>query len=296
MKPIQKFTAVWIAIGLVILLALAVLKPPASHAQQSSGTTYGAFDGAFAAPAFSGVGTATLAYTAGTIYNGGNAVAIAPGTITSPASSLGNCTNTAIAAGTDSCAYVYWQTGTGGFLQTTLSYQQAIAPGSVFLAFCTTDANRHILSIIPASLQTQQPAVGLAYFQNQISGAVTLGTSSYTPASGTFPAVTTLSAGTWAVDASVNLQTASTANGVDFTCQLYDGTNVLASGYILTGGLAGAAVENFQVSLHAVAVETAAVTFTAQCTSSTAAQLMENTGGANDTGNHASTITALRIQ
>jgi len=141
---------------------------------------------------------------------------------------------------------------------------------------------------------TGQPTA--AFLTNQITGAVTLGTSSYTASSGTFPAVTTTTAGTWIVFASVDLQTTSVTAAANFTCEIFDGTNVLASGYILGPVVASAAVKNWQMALEGTAVEASTVTFTVRCTSTTASQLMEAAAGNNSGGNTASTITALRIQ
>jgi hypothetical protein len=141
---------------------------------------------------------------------------------------------------------------------------------------------------------TGQPTA--AFLTNQITSAVTLGTSSYTASSGTFPAVTTTTAGTWRVFASVNLQTTSTTAATNFTCEIFDGTTVLASGYILGPVVGTAAVKNWQMSMEGTAVEAGTVTFTARCTSTTASQLMEAAAGSNSGGNNASTITALRIQ
>lgn len=136
---------------------------------------------------------------------------------------------------------------------------------------------------------------GITY-QNQISGNVTLGTSSYTASSGSFPAVTTTTAGTWLVNASVNLQTTSVTASTNFTCQLYDGNTVLAQSYWDTGTLATATVQGNQISMTAVATESAAVTFTARCTSTTASQLMLAAAPNNSGGNLSSTIDAVRIQ
>lgn len=134
------------------------------------------------------------------------------------------------------------------------------------------------------------------YLQNQISGNVTLGTSSYTPASGTFPAVTTSAAGVWLVAASVALQTTSTTSSVNFTCELYDGSAVLSSGYAVVGAVSSAAARNEQMTLTATKSEAGAVTFTARCTSTTASQLMIYAAANNSGGSNASTITAVRIQ
>src|SRR5579885_1830279 len=62
------------------LLTWAIFIPQSGFAQQTAGTNYGNFIAGFAAPALSGVGTATLTYTAGTLYQGGAAVTIAAST------------------------------------------------------------------------------------------------------------------------------------------------------------------------------------------------------------------------
>jgi hypothetical protein len=136
----------------------------------------------------------------------------------------------------------------------------------------------------------------LTFLENQIGSAVTLGTSSYTASSGTFPAVTTSTAGTWLVEASLNLQTTSTASAVNFSCEIFDGTAVLASGYAVAPALSSAAVRNLQISIVGSKVEGGTVTFTARCTSTTASQLMEPAAANNSGGNNASTISAIRIQ
>lgn len=141
---------------------------------------------------------------------------------------------------------------------------------------------------------TGQPTA--AFFEKQITSAVTLGSSSYTASSGTFPAVTTAGAGTWLVEASLDLQTTSVSSGVNLSCEIFDGTAVVASGYASIGSTSSSAVKNFQMSLHGTAVEAGAVTFTARCTSTTSAQLMEPAAANNSGGNNASTIVAVRIQ
>jgi len=149
---------------------------------------------------------------------------------------------------------------------------------------------------LSSSWPTQAIAVSLTKLQTQITGNVTLGTSSYTASSGTFPAVTTSAAGTWLVAASLELQTTSTASAVNFTCELYDGSAVFAQGYMVIGAVASAAVRNDQMALVGVATESGTVTFTARCTSTTASQLMEAAAGNNSGVNYTSTITAVRIQ
>lgn len=141
---------------------------------------------------------------------------------------------------------------------------------------------------------TGQPTA--TFLQTQLASNVTLGTSSYTASSGTFPSVTTAGAGTWWIDASLDLQTTSTASAVNITCEIFDGTSVVASGYAISGAVASAAARDIQMSLVGTKAETGAVTFTARCTSTTASQLMEAAAGNNSGGSNATTIAALRIQ
>lgn len=141
---------------------------------------------------------------------------------------------------------------------------------------------------------TGQPTA--AFLQAQLGSAVTLGTSSYTASSGTFPSVTTTTAGTWYVHASIDLQTTSATAAANFTCEIFDGTAVVASGYILGPAVSSAAVKNWQMSIAGVKAEAGAVTFTARCTSTTSSQLMEPAAGNNSGGSNATTIVAFRIQ
>jgi hypothetical protein len=134
-----------------------------------------------------------------------------------------------------------------------------------------------------------------APLSNFITGNVTLGTSSYTPVSGTFPAVTTTAAGTFSVKASVDLQTTSVTAATNFTCELFDGTNVLDQGYWSTGTLGTATVENNHMVLTAIVTESALVTFTARCTSTTASQLMIAAAPNNSGGNFSSGVMTNRL-
>ena len=141
---------------------------------------------------------------------------------------------------------------------------------------------------------TGQPTA--AFFQTHLASNVTLGTSSYTASSGSFPAVTTSTAGTWLVTASVDLQTTSTTSAVNFTCEIFDGTAVVASGYAAVGATSSSAVKNVQMPVKGIATESGAVTFTMRCTSTTSSQLMEAAAANNSGGSNASTILAVRIQ
>lgn len=172
------------------------------------------------------------------------------------------------------------------------------APASVTSAFHFTLPGAPAGGLLHATNATPSviSVATLTTYSNQITSSVTLGTSSYTASSGTFPAVTTSAAGTWLVVASLELQTTSTASAVNFTCELYDGTNVFAQGYIVIGAVSSAAARNAQMPLVGIVTETGGVTFTARCTSTTASQLMEAAAGSNSGGNYSSGIVAVGLQ
>jgi hypothetical protein len=126
-------------------------------AQQTAGTAYKTFSAGFAAPALSGVGLATLTYTAGSVYNGGHANSIVAGTLTSLGASKSDCSSASIIIGTDSCTYVYWTSSTA--LSKSSTYATAAAPGNVIVAFLTTDSDSKILTIVPATMMIPNPLV-----------------------------------------------------------------------------------------------------------------------------------------
>lgn len=117
------------------------------EAQQTAGTTYGNFSGAFAAPALSGVGLATLTYTAGTIYQGGTSKSIVAGTLTSLDASQTSCAAPAYSA----CEFIYWTSSTA--LLKTTTYATAFGAGAnIIVAYVTTTAGSLVATITPASL------------------------------------------------------------------------------------------------------------------------------------------------
>lgn len=160
--------------------------------------------------------------------------------------------------------------------------------------FNVTTQVQGILPVANGGTNTSTGYPSTLSYINQITGAVTLGTNSYTASSGTFPAVAVSGAGTWLVQSSVDLQTTSTSSAVQISCELYDGTNVLGSGEFYS--LATSGVKHGQVSLTSIVTEAGSVTFTVRCTSATASQLMEPATSANGGGNNASTILAVRIK
>src|SRR5262249_12642613 len=133
-------------------LALSVVLTPAvGIAQQPSGTNYANFDNAFAAPALSGVGTATLTYTAGNLYLGGTVKAITAGTLTSLGATKNNCDAPAYS----SCEIVYWTSGTS--LSHSVTYATAFAAGNIPVAYVTTDGSSNVLTIVAATLSPDGP-------------------------------------------------------------------------------------------------------------------------------------------
>jgi hypothetical protein len=105
-----------------------------------------------------------------------------------------------------------------------------------------------------------------------------------------------LAAGTWLLNASVDLQTTSTSSAVNFTCKLWDGTNVASSGYAAIGATSSGAVKNFQMAINGIASPASATTWKISCTSATASQIIKAAATNNSPGNNASTLVAVRIQ
>lgn len=142
-------------LSLLLIVTLCIFTAPA-FAQQPTGTNYGSFSGAFAAPYLSGVGATTLTYSAGTLYEGGLAKSITAGTIGSLDASQSSCAAPAYSA----CEFIYWASGTG--LSKTTSYATALGAGvNVIVGYLTTNSGSAILTITPASLDLPMPAAGV---------------------------------------------------------------------------------------------------------------------------------------
>ena len=135
-------------------------------------------------------------------------------------------------------------------------------------------------------------ATSQADLTGALSSAVTMTTA------GTFYAGPTVSltAGTWQLTGSVDLQTTSTTSAVQFTCKLWDGTTTAGAGYFVASALSSAAVRNNQMALTGVLVETGSATGNISCTSNVASQLIEAAPGYSSPGNYASTLVAVRIK
>jgi hypothetical protein len=169
-----------------------------------------------------------------------------------------------------------------GNTSTTPMYLKSVGTGSA--------ATAPTLAQIQFSDLTGYPS--LTNLVGQLSADVTMTTAS------TFydgPSVS-LTAGTWLLNGSVDLQTTSTASAVNFTCKLWDGTTVKAAGYVAIGAVASAAVRNEQMALTGIASPTGAATWKISCTSTTASQIIKAAPNNNSPGNYASTLTAVRIQ
>jgi hypothetical protein len=135
----------------------------------------------------------------------------------------------------------------------------------------------------------------LSRFTNTITTNVVMGTNSYTLVSGTFPAVTTAVAGTWQVQTSLDLETTSVTATETITCEIYDGTNVIAQGAWSTPTLATGTVQVNHMNVSGIVTEAAGVTFTARCTSGVASQVILAAAPANSGGNFSSNISAVRL-
>jgi uncharacterized protein YhdP len=107
---------------------------------------------------------------------------------------------------------------------------------------------------------------------------------------------TALTAGTWLLNGSVDLQTTSTSSAVNFTCKLWDGTTVGSAGFSAIGATSSAAVKNVQMALTGIASPSGSATWKISCTSTTASQLIKAAPSSNSPGNYASTLVAVRIQ
>ena len=107
---------------------------------------------------------------------------------------------------------------------------------------------------------------------------------------------TALTAGTWLLNGSVDLQTTSVTAAVNFTCKLWDGTTVGSAGFSAIGATSSAAVKNVQMALTGIASPGGAATWKISCTSTTASQLIKAAPSSNSPGNYASTLVAVRIQ
>jgi hypothetical protein len=129
-----------------LLLTAFCLLPTALLGQGSAGpvvggTNYSSLEGSFGVPSVSWAATGlTLNYTAGAVYQKGNANAISGGaaTLTTNESS---CSQAGILAG--SCNIVYWP-GSGTSLLATTTYPTAAASGNEILYFCTTNSGGNI--------------------------------------------------------------------------------------------------------------------------------------------------------
>lgn len=133
----------FVVVATVMLLAFT----PSGFAQQSAGTSYSAFAGAFAMPALAiGTSTAQVTYSAGTVQQGGTSQAIVAGTLTAFAASKSSCAAPAYS----SCEIIYWTSGTG--LSHTPTVSTAFAAGNVVLGFAVTDGSSLVTGVTPVSL------------------------------------------------------------------------------------------------------------------------------------------------
>lgn len=129
---------------------IAAAAEPAVAPQQLAGTSYTAFDSAFAAPLLAiGSTASSAAYTAGYINANGSAQAITAGTITSLTASKTDCSPAGVIAG--SCDIIYWP-GSGASLSFSTSIKTAGAWGNVIVGYATESAAGVVTAINPASM------------------------------------------------------------------------------------------------------------------------------------------------
>ncbi|MGO9641168.1 MAG: hypothetical protein ACLP1Y_07690 [Candidatus Acidiferrales bacterium] len=162
-----------------------------------------------------------------------------------------------------------------------------------FFLFASTLVNltSQVQGILPVANGGTGSSALATTLSNSISSAVTMTTA------GTFYAGPTVSltAGTWLLNASVDIQTTSTASAVQVTCKLWDGTNVAGAAYYVFPALSTAAARNAQLSMTGILTETGSKSGYVSCTANTASQLIEAAPGYTSPGNYASTITALQL-
>lgn len=206
--------------GILLTIALAIMAVP-GFGQQTAGTNLAAFNASYAAPALSGVGTAVLTYTAGTIYKGGTSVSISASTSGSFGATKNNCDAPAYTA----CEIVYWTSGTG--LSHTTAPATAFAANNIVVAFVTTDGSNNITAITPASLDLpMQPA----YYIDCISSAscaapTTINGAAYHVAGGS----ATLVGGTVTITGLTGFTQNATTNAFNFGCfAVFDATTSTA--------------------------------------------------------------------
>jgi hypothetical protein len=154
----KRIFASWKLRAAALLLTAFCLLPPALFGQGTAGpvlggTNYSNLSSAFTIPSVSWAATGlTLNYTAGTVYQAGNATAITANTLTMT-TNLGTCTQAGIQAG--SCNIVYWASGAS--LSTTTTYATAAAAGNRILYFVATNSSGNITGAWPVELDTYGP-------------------------------------------------------------------------------------------------------------------------------------------
>jgi hypothetical protein len=190
----------------------AVLLGQGSAGPVLGGTNYNSLASAFAAPSVSWAATGlTLNYSAGTVYQNGNANAITANSLTLT-SNLPTCTQAGIQAG--SCNIIYWSSGSS--LANTATYSVAAVPGNRILYYCATNSSGNITGCFATELDVNgavPPTYGDAAFFVQPSACfMTPSTTAFTSG----PALVRTSANNQVLQGVTN----TTAGTVSLTCDV----------------------------------------------------------------------------
>jgi hypothetical protein len=218
--------------ALLLVLAFSIPHSALLFAQGSAGpvvggTNYSGLEGSFGIPSVSWAATGlTLNYTAGAVYQKGNANAISSGSVTLAANAT-SCSLAGVLAG--SCSLVYWP-GSGSSLSSTTSYPAAAASGSSILYFCTSSAGGNVTNCVIAT-EDVLGAIPATYNDGLLMVPVT--NCSFTTASTAFsgtPGLTRLAANqaTWSGT------TNTTAGTIYMTCDLgLEGRTTSGLGFVV---------------------------------------------------------------
>jgi hypothetical protein len=190
------------------------------------GTGYSNLEGSFGVPSVSWAATGlTLTYTAGAVYQKGNANSITAGSVTLTTNET-SCSQAGVLAG--SCNLVYWP-GSGSSLAATTSYPMAAANGNEILYFCTTTSGGNIGGCAIAT-QDVLGAVPATYTDGLLM--VPVSNCAFTPTTTAFASsgITRIAANEIAWSGTTN----TTAGTIAMTCDLgLEGRTTSGLGFIV---------------------------------------------------------------
>lgn len=216
---------------LTLLLTACCLLPTLLYGQGTAGpvvggTNYSGLEGSFGVPSVSWAGTGLgLNYTAGVVYQKGNANAITAGSVTLAGSET-TCSQAGILAG--SCNIVYWP-GSGSALLATTVYPTAAANGNEILYFCSASSGG---SITGCAIATEDLLGAIPATYNDGLLMVPVSNCAFTPTTTAFTTsgITRLSANQIAWSGTTN----TTAGTVAMTCDLgLEGRTTAGLGFVV---------------------------------------------------------------